>query len=156
MSGNYTASDGSTANLISGNYTLTNGTTGNIYDSPSPPSKPNTATLDIPTQYTASGSIGAIPVTVPSQEITYKTVITMPPSIVSAVTTIPTIVDDTATTLVSTEAASTIAGTTIGPQTSTVTTRVAAASATVKGVAYILEPGATAVSFAVIVGYILL
>ena len=159
MSGNYTASDGSTANLISGNYTLTNGTTGNIYGSPSSPSKPNTATLDVPTQYTASGSIGAIPVTVPSQEITYTTVIpgtTIPPSIVSAVTTIPTIVDDTATTLVSTEAASTIAGTTIGPQTSTVTTRVAAASATVKGVAYILEPDATAMSFAVIVGYILL
>ena len=158
VSGSYTGSDGSTANLISGNYTLTDGTTGNIYGSPPSPSKPNTATLDIPTQYTASGSISAIPVAALGQDITYTTVIpgtTIPPSIVSAVMSIPTIAYDTATTLGSTEAASTIPGTTIGPRTSTVTTRVAAASATAKGVACILEPGATAVTFVVITGYVL-
>ena len=158
VSGSYTASDGSTANLVSGNYTLTDGTTGNIYGSPSSPSKPNTATLDIPTQYTASGSISAIPVAALGQDITYTTVIsgtTITPSIVSAVTTIPTIADDRATTLVSTEAASTIPGTTIAPHTSTVTTRVAAASATAKGVACILEPGTRAMTFGVISGYIL-
>ena len=158
VSGCYTASDGSTANLISGNYTLSDGTTGNIYGSPSSPSKPNTATLDIPTQYTASGSISAIPVTALGQEITYTTVIpgtTILPSVVSAAMTIPTIANDITTTLVSTKAASTIPGTTIAPRTSTVTTRVAAASATAKGIAYIIEPGATAMTFAVISGYIL-
>ena len=158
VSGSYTASDGSKANLISGNYTLTDGTTGNIYGSPSSPSKPNTATLNIPTQYTASGSISVIPVTALGHEITYTTVIpgtTIPPSIVSAATTIPTIANDMTTTLVSTEAASTIPGTTIGPYTSTATTQVAAASATAKGVAYVIEPGATAMTFVVISGYML-
>ena len=158
VSGSYTASDGSTANSISGNYTLIGGTTGNIYGSPSSPSKPNTATLDIPSQYTASGSISAIPATALGQEITYTTIIpgtTIPLSIVSAAMTIPTIANDITTTLVSTEAASTIPGTTIGPHTSTVTTRVAAASATAKGVAYVIEPGATVMTIVVFSGYIL-
>lgn len=158
VSGSYTASDGSTANLISGNYNLTNGSTGNIYGSPSSPSKPNTATLDMPTQYTASGSISVIPVTALGQEITYTTVIpgtTIPPSIVSAVMAIPTTADERATTIVSTEAASTIPGTTIAAHTSIVTTRVAAPSATAKGLASILEPVDTFMIFALFFGYIL-
>lgn len=158
MSGSYTASDGSTANLITGDYTLTDGTSGNIYGSPSSPSKPNTATLDMPTQYTASGSIGAIPVTALGQEITYTTVIpgiTIPPSIVSVVTAIPTTADERATTLVLMEAASTVPGTTIAAHTSTVTSRVAAPSATAKGLASILEPVATFMAFALFLAYAL-
>ena len=158
VSGSYTGSDGSTANLISGDYTLTNGTTGNIYGSSSALSKPNTATLDMPTQYTASGSISVIPVTALGQEITYTTVIpctTIPPSIVSAVMAIPTTADERATTVVATEAASTIPGTTIAAHTSTVTTRVGGPSATGKGLASILKPGATSMTFALIFGYML-
>lgn len=157
VSGSYTASDGSTANLITGNYTLTDRTTGNIYGSPSSPSKPNTVTLDMPTQYTASGSISVIPVSALGQEITYTTVIpgtTIPPSIVSAVTAIPITANERATTLVSTEAASTIPGTTIAAHTSTVTTRVAVPSATAKGLASILKPGASFMTAAFILGYI--
>ena len=89
------------------------------------------------------------------QEITYTTVIpgtTMLPSIVSAVTAIPTIADERAKTLVLTEVASIVVGTTIVAHTSTVTTRVAAPSATAKGLASILEPFATFMAFALFLG----
>ncbi|KAK3170687.1 hypothetical protein OEA41_002769 [Lepraria neglecta] len=132
VSGNYTSSDGSTANLISGNYTLADGTSGNIYGSSSSPSKPDTATLSLPTQYTASGSGTAILGTALGKKITYTTTIpgtTIPPSIVPETTAIPTIADGSTVTVVTAEAASTIQGTTIAPRTSTVTTQVAGASA---------------------------
>jgi len=58
--GHYTSYTGDEANLQSGNYTLENGTTGNIYGSDEA-KKPNTATLAIPSQYTAAGIGSAIP-----------------------------------------------------------------------------------------------
>ena len=130
----------------------------NIYGLPSLPSKPNTATLDMPTQYTASGSISVIPVTAIGQEITYTTVIpgaTIPPSIVSAVTAIATTADESPTTIVSTEAESTIPGSTIAPHTSTVTTRVVTPSATAKGLASISESITMFMLFALFFGYVL-
>jgi len=135
-SGNYTSPDGSTANLISGNYTIVGGTLGNIYGSPSSASKLDTATLMIPTQYTASGSGSAIPATALGQEITYTTIIpgtTIPPSIIPETITVPIISGDSTVSSVPTLGpSSTIQGTTIAPQTSTVTTRLAGASPTKK------------------------
>ncbi|EKG17633.1 hypothetical protein MPH_05081 [Macrophomina phaseolina MS6] len=59
--GSFAAADGATADLLAGTYT--NGsTTGNLY-SADPAAKPNTATLSIPPQYTASGVGSAIPLT---------------------------------------------------------------------------------------------
>ena len=60
VTGNYTGADG-VANLLTGDYTLADGTSGNIYGSSSSPSKPDTATLTVPTQYTAAGIGSAIP-----------------------------------------------------------------------------------------------
>jgi len=51
--GTYTTSEG-TADLINGNYTKTTGETGDIYAA-APEDKPNTATLSIPPQWTATG-----------------------------------------------------------------------------------------------------
>ncbi|PQE20120.1 hypothetical protein CJF30_00001418 [Rutstroemia sp. NJR-2017a BBW] len=60
VGGSYTSSSGAHADLASGNFTKADGTTGNIY-SADPGSAPNTATLPIPSQYTASGVGSAIP-----------------------------------------------------------------------------------------------
>ena len=131
------------ANLISGNYTIKGGTSGNIYGSPSP-SKPNTATLVIPTQYTSSGSGSAIPVTALGQEVTYTTTIpgtTVPPSILPATMTSAIVsAGSTIGTVTTTEPASTIPGTTVAPQVSTVTTRLAETAAPKQGSATTLKP----------------
>ncbi|KAF2687938.1 hypothetical protein K458DRAFT_295541 [Lentithecium fluviatile CBS 122367] len=57
--GDYTQG-GSQANLISGQYTKEGGESGNIY-AEDPSAKPNTATMSIPPQWTASGEGSAIP-----------------------------------------------------------------------------------------------
>lgn len=141
VSGNY-SSDGSVANLVNGDFTLVDGTSGNIYGSSL--SKPDTAALAIPTQYTASGSGSAIPVTALGQEITYTTTIpgtTVPPSILSATTTSLLVsAGTTVGTITTTEPATTIPGTTVAPQVSTVTTRLAETAATKTGTADNLTP----------------
>jgi len=114
------------ANLINGNYTLSHGTSGNIYGSPLSLAKLDTATLPIPTQYTASGSGTAIPATALGQEITYTTTIpgtTKSPLTVSAVTVAPIVVSGSTVNAGITEPASTVPGTTVAAETSTVTTK---------------------------------
>ena len=92
--GNYTAPDGSFANLISGNYTLASGVSGNIYSGSGASPQPNTATLNIPTQYTAAGSVSAIASTALGEITTYTTTIpgtTIPPSTIAAETISPVV-----------------------------------------------------------------
>ncbi|KAL2042482.1 hypothetical protein N7G274_004975 [Stereocaulon virgatum] len=158
-SGDYTSSDGSTANLISGNYTLADGTPDNIYGSPSSPSKPDTATLSLPTQYTASGSESAIPATALGEELVYTTTFhgtTIPSSIVLKATAILTVANGSTVSIFTTEAASTVPGTTIGPRTSTITTRIAGASATAKGAANKMYPSNAFMNGAAFRGLILI
>ena len=163
VSGNYTSPDGSTANLISGNYTLSGGAPGNIYGSNSSPSRPDTSTLGIPTQYTASGTGSAIPVTGLGQEVTLTTTIpgsTIPPSVVMETLPVP-VVSDSSTfgSMVNLVSMSTIPGTTVAPQTSIITTRLAAASPTKKGSAHVFRPNRSSlisvalISFLVQAGY---
>ncbi|CAF9935434.1 MAG: hypothetical protein ALECFALPRED_006391 [Alectoria fallacina] len=130
--GSYTSTDGSTANLLTGNYTLGNGSSGNIYGTPATP--PNTATLTLPTQDTASGVGSAIPLTALGQEITYTTTIpgtTVSPSVISTTISALTITGGSTDGTVMAEAMTTVPGTTVAPEVTTVTTR-AAASATKK------------------------
>ncbi|MCJ1227957.1 hypothetical protein MMC12_004616 [Toensbergia leucococca] len=131
VAGSYTSND-STANLLSGDYTLANGTAGNIYGSDSSPSKPNTATLTLPTVYTSAGVGSAIPLSALGEIATFTTTIpgtTVQPTTVPA-QTISTSVVSSGSTVVSeiTEAATTVPGTTVAAKTSVITTKVAAAS----------------------------
>ncbi|RAL66855.1 hypothetical protein DID88_007637 [Monilinia fructigena] len=88
VGGSYTSSSGATANLETGDYTSKDGTTGNIY-SGNEAAKPSTATLPMPSQFTASGVGSAIPASVlGGVTITYTT--TLPASTIPA-TTIPAI-----------------------------------------------------------------
>ena len=127
VTGSYTPSEGGSVNLLSGNYTLVNGTSGNVYGSDSA-AKPNTATLTIPTQYTASGVGSAIPASALGAEITYTTTIlgtTIAPTTLPAetVTVTPTAIGSTTpVATLMTEAATTVLGTTIPPTTVTITT----------------------------------
>ncbi|KAL8628408.1 hypothetical protein Q9189_005868, partial [Teloschistes chrysophthalmus] len=135
VSGDYTSTEG-TANLISGDFTKSDGTKGNVYGAEDSPSKPDTAALPIPTQYTASGSGSAIPATALGQVATITTTIpgtTVAPSTVAAQTLAPSVVDGTSTIGSSTvKAASTIPGTTVAAKTSVYTTTLAAPSPTGK------------------------
>lgn len=86
VGGSYTASSGATANLETGDYTNKDGTTGNIYSS-NEAAKPDTATLPMPSQFTASGVGSAIPASaLGGVTVTYTT--TLPASTIPA-TTIP-------------------------------------------------------------------
>jgi len=60
--GEYSGADGSKVNLLTGNFTISNGQNGNIYSN-NESAKPNTATLSIPPQWTATGVGSAIPIT---------------------------------------------------------------------------------------------
>lgn len=125
--GSYTSTDGSKANLLSGNYTLGDGSSGNIYGTPATP--PNTATLKLPTQYTASGTGSAIPATALGQEITYTTTIpgtTIPPSVISTTISASTTISGSTVGTIIAQAVTTVPGTTLAPELTTVTTRVAA------------------------------
>ena len=142
--GSYTSTDGSTANLLTGNYKLGDGSLGNIYGTPATP--PNTATLRLPTQYTASGTGSAIPVTALGQEITYTTTIpgtTIPPSVVSTRVSTTTATGGSTVGTVVAEALTTVPGTTVAPEVTTVTTKIAA-SATKKSFASTLIPNSSA------------
>ena len=111
---------------------MTDGSSGNIYSSQGASAKPNTATLTVPTQYTASGVGSAIPVSQLGEWTTYTTTIpgtTVPPSTIPAHALPASTASGGTVEPATTEPASTIAGTTIAPQTSTVTTHVAKATA---------------------------
>ncbi|KAI4239257.1 MAG: hypothetical protein LQ349_000512 [Xanthoria aureola] len=134
VSGSYSSGTGQ-ANLIDGAYTLTDGTKGNIYGSEDSPSKPDTAALPIPTQYTASGSGSAIAATALGQVATVTTTIpgtTVEPSVVPEETISPSISGQSTVEAATTRSASTIPGTTVAPKTSTYTTTFAAPAATGK------------------------
>ena len=135
VTGNYTASNG-IANLLSGDYTLSDGTAGNVYGSASSPSKPDTATLTVPTQYTAAGVGSAIPLSALGQWSTYTTTIpgtTVEPSTVPAQTVSPSVVSGSTVEPATTMPASTIPGTTVPPVTSTITTQIATGSSSSTG-----------------------
>lgn len=130
VTGNYTASNG-VADLLTGDYTLSDGTAGNVYGSASSPSKPDTATLTVPTQYTAAGVGSAIPLSALGQWSTYTTTIpgtTVEPSTVPAQTVPPSVFSGSTVEPATTKPASTIPGTTVPPVTSTITTQIATAS----------------------------
>ncbi|CAF9930445.1 hypothetical protein IMSHALPRED_008175 [Imshaugia aleurites] len=153
--GSYTSTDGSTANLLTGNYTLGDGSSGNIYGTPATP--PNTATLTLPTQDTASGVGSAIPVTALGQEITYTTTIpgtTVSPSVISTTVSALTITGGSTVGSVVAEAVTTVPGTTVAPEVSTVTTRVAA-SATKKSSGIVVMPNCYAFVGALLMGLVL-
>ena len=148
VSGNYSTPAGATANLISGDYKLADGTSGNIYSGSQSSDKPNTATLPIPTQYTAAGSGSAIAATALGQVVTYTTTIpgsTVLPTTVSAATTVSTgAANGSVLSAPTTEAVSTVSGTTVSPAVSTVVTRLAASS-TKKSAAARKENGLNAI-----------
>ncbi|KAL8709454.1 MAG: hypothetical protein Q9220_005837 [cf. Caloplaca sp. 1 TL-2023] len=152
VSGDFTAASGK-ANLISGDFTLSDGTKGNVYGSEDSPDKPNTSTLPIPTQYTASGSISAIASTALGQVITITTTIpgtTVEPSTVAAETLAPSVSGTSTVQAASTKPATTIPGSTVAPKTTTFTTTAAGSTATGKGAAGINTPdlgGATVFGF---------
>jgi len=91
VGGSYTSSAGDHANLETGDYTLVNGTTGNIYSN-DPAAKPNTATLPMPSQFTASGVGSAVPIASLGSQITLTYTTTIPGSIVPPVTISPSTV----------------------------------------------------------------
>ncbi|MCJ1461731.1 hypothetical protein MMC07_000330 [Pseudocyphellaria aurata] len=125
--GNFTSPNGDVANLISGDYTLANGLQGNVYGSPSGTSKPDTATLTLPTQFTAAGVGSAIPLTGLGKEVTYTTTIpgtTIQPSTVLGLTAAPSLVSGSTVAPGTTIPATIIPGTTIPDKTLTVTTKV--------------------------------
>ncbi|KAF6235312.1 hypothetical protein HO173_006508 [Letharia columbiana] len=153
--GSYTSTDGSTANLLTGNYTLGDGSSGNIYGTPATP--PNTATLTLPTQDTASGVGSAIPVTALGQEVTYTTTIpgtTVSPSVISTTISALTITGGSTVGSVMAEALTTVPGSTVAPEVTTVTTRLAA-SATRKSFGTALMPNISAFVSAFVMGLVL-
>lgn len=142
VSGSYTSAGGQ-ANLIDGDYTLADGTKGNIYGSVDSPSKPDTATLPIPTQYTASGSGSAIAATALGQVATITTTIpgtTVEPTTVAEETIAPSVSGTSTVVSATTKSASVIPGTTVEPKISTYTTTVAAPAATGKSAAAASKP----------------
>ncbi|KAL8689771.1 MAG: hypothetical protein Q9218_004626, partial [Villophora microphyllina] len=137
VSGAYTSTEG-TANLLDGDFTKSDGTKGNVYGAEDSPSKPNTATLAIPSQYTASGSISAIPATALGQVATITTTIpgtTVEPTTVAAQTLTPSVSGTSTIGSPTVKAASTVPGTTVAAKTSVYTTTLAKPGATAKGVA---------------------
>jgi hypothetical protein len=77
IGGSYSSPKGDTANLETGDFSLANGTKGNLYAA-NPNSKPNTATLSMPTQYTATGVGSAIPMSSIGFAITLTYTTTLP------------------------------------------------------------------------------
>ncbi|MCJ1335466.1 hypothetical protein MMC09_000736 [Bachmanniomyces sp. S44760] len=116
-SGDYETPDGGKINLLSGDYTQGDGTPGNIYSAPDAPSKPNTATLSIPTVFTGTGVGSAIAVTSLGEEATYTTTI---PGTTIQPTTVPASTESAPS--ITTLPPSTVPGTTIAPITTVVTT----------------------------------
>ncbi|TVY73162.1 hypothetical protein LSUE1_G005654, partial [Lachnellula suecica] len=91
--GTYYSRTGDFANLQTGDYTFMNGTSGNIYAA-DPAAKPDTATLPMPTQYTASGVGSAIPASELGGKVTETYTTTLPGSTVAASTVLPSTVSE--------------------------------------------------------------
>ena len=105
---------------------MSDGTSGNMYLSMG--SKPNTATLTLPTQYTASGVGSAIPVSALGEWSTYTTTIPgtiLPPVTIAAHVLAASIVSGSTVVPATTTPATTVPATTIAPQTSVLTTKIA-------------------------------
>ncbi len=123
--GEYTSSNGQNVNLLSGDYSG-----GNIY-SAAPQDKPNTSTLSVPPQYTATGVGAAIPASELGSVVVYTT--TVSGTTFSAPTTVPGSIR--AATVNGNEVSTSVApltiseATTIAPQTTVITTRVPDATA---------------------------
>ncbi|KAL8842885.1 MAG: hypothetical protein Q9170_000289 [Blastenia crenularia] len=135
VSGDFSSTSGQ-ANLVSGDYTLADGTKGNVYGSEDSPDKPNTSTLPIPTQYTASGSGSAIPATALGQVVTVTT--TFPGTTVEASTVAPETISPSisgSSTIVpaSTKPGTTLPGTTVEAKTSIYITTAATGTSIAKG-----------------------
>jgi hypothetical protein len=99
IGGEYTSSGGDVANLETGFYTLVNGQTGNIYTEYES-EKPNTATLPMPSQFTASGVGTAIQASALGAEVTITYTTTLPGSTmlgttVAPITISPSVVEET-------------------------------------------------------------
>ncbi|KAF2650956.1 hypothetical protein K491DRAFT_696861 [Lophiostoma macrostomum CBS 122681] len=120
--GEYNAADGSQANLIQGNYTKTGGETGNIYGN-NTSDKPNTSTLSIPPQFTGSGVGSAIPASDLASIVLITT--TIPGSVITTPTTLSSMVSGHMTAV-----ATITTPTSLAPETSVITSTVAAASST--------------------------
>ncbi|KAF2195252.1 hypothetical protein K469DRAFT_543357 [Zopfia rhizophila CBS 207.26] len=134
--GEYNAKDGSKVNLITGQYTKSGGESGDIYSGDAA-AKPNTATLSIPPQWTASGVGSAIPVTELGSVVVYTTTISGTTITTPTTLSASTVFDGTKA--ITTIAPKTItAPTTIAPITSVITktqNAAAASSSSSKGAA---------------------
>ena len=131
VSGNYTSGNG-IVNLLTGQYSMTDGTKGNIYGSQSSLAKPDTATLTMPTQYTATGVGSAIPVSKLGEWTTYTTIVpgtTISPTTVAAHVLAASVVSGKTIRPMTTESATTFAGTTEPPKPGTFTSRIASTTA---------------------------
>ena len=117
-SGAYTSSSGDEANLLTGDYTLAGGESGNIYAG-NEAARPNTATLDLPPQFTGTGVGGAVPASSLGALVTLTYTTTLPGSVVEATTVSPTTIPGS--TLSSLVTISTTISTQVG-DTATVTT----------------------------------
>ncbi|KAI9642300.1 hypothetical protein NHQ30_009102 [Ciborinia camelliae] len=160
VGGAYTSSSGATANLETGDYTNKDGTTGNIYSS-NEAAKPNTATLPMPSQFTASGVGSAIPAsdlggltityttTLPASTIPATTIpaTTIPESVLAQTISVPTTITTSlsGTEVVSTETEVETTSTTIPGMTKSASTRSATTvSASVATVTTVVQSGSTA------------
>ncbi|KAL8824530.1 MAG: hypothetical protein Q9191_004992 [Dirinaria sp. TL-2023a] len=142
VSGNYTSENG-IANLLTGQYTLADGMKGNIYGSQSSTATPDTATLTMPTQYTAKGVGSAIPISELGEWTTYTTVVpgtTIPPTTVAAHVLAASVVSGKTLKPATTEPATTLAGMTEAPKTDTVTSHIASATSHNGDAAIRIEP----------------
>lgn len=108
--GAFSSASGGTADLLNGTYTTGDDTqAGDLYASPNAADKPDTATLSIPPQYTATGVGSAIPLTALGVITTV---------VVTAVTTeVSTVSESVVVVPASTRPESTVLGTTIAGET---------------------------------------
>ncbi|KAK0658815.1 hypothetical protein DIS24_g4435 [Lasiodiplodia hormozganensis] len=109
FSSSSSASGGGTANLLNGTYTTDDTTDGDLYAGSNSADRPNTASLSIPPQYTATGVGSAIPLTALGVITTV---------VVTAVTTeVSTVSESVVVVPASTRPESTVLGTTIAGET---------------------------------------
>ncbi|PGH23582.1 hypothetical protein AJ80_02362 [Polytolypa hystricis UAMH7299] len=141
--GDYHAVNGAKVNLIAGNYTFPDGKTGNIYAGHDD-EKPNTSTMDIPTQWTSKGVGTAIPPTELGQVATVYTMTvvgttreatTIPASTVPATTVDGSVLPGT------TVPATTVEGTTVADGTMVMTAPAPEGSSLQKGTGSIVSIG---------------
>ncbi|KAF9630836.1 hypothetical protein BFW01_g1398 [Lasiodiplodia theobromae] len=107
--GAFSSASGGTADLLNGTYTADDTTDGDLYAGSNSADKPNTATISIPPQYTATGVGSAIPLTALGVITTV---------VVTAVTTeVSTVSESVVVVPASTRPESTVLGTTVAGET---------------------------------------